>query len=93
MVSNAELLMIYLKFKKYNDNLDKNLSKNLISKEVDTPLGKGIAYIDVPADHVEQFKQTEYYKLSHTIVEKLSPLVELLLDCDESLKKLADELR
>lgn len=92
-LSNAELMLVYFRMKKYVDNMEENLKNNKVAKQMHTPLGLATAYMTVPAEHVERFRKTEYYKLANSVVEKLGPLVELIMECDESLKKLADELR
>jgi hypothetical protein len=92
-LTNAELLLIYFRFKKYLENLDSNLDQQQISKPIDTPMGKGVAFKKVSSEHVERFKKTEYYKLTRLVVEKLEPIAEIIIECDESLKSLADELR
>jgi hypothetical protein len=56
-------------------------------------MGKGTAIMQVPDEHIQKFKATEYYKLSKAVVAKLGPIVELLQECDDNFKQLADELR
>jgi hypothetical protein len=92
-LSNGELMLVYFRFKKYLDTLENNLNNNQISKQIDTPLGKATAFINVSDDNIEKFKSSEYYKLTKTLVQKLEPIVELLIECDSTYKKLADELR
>jgi len=92
-LSNEEIIMIYYRFDKYLTGMNANLDKNMISKNVDTPFGNGIAMISVPAEHVEKFKQTQYYELLNSIVAKLKPIVELLEDCDPIMKELAEEVK
>lgn len=92
-LSNSELMLVYYRFKNYVDNLEEGLSKNQVSKSVNTPMGKATAIVQVSDEHIEKFKSTEYYKLSKAIVAKLGPIVELLQECDDSFKQLSDELR
>jgi|694.fasta_scaffold50980_5 hypothetical protein len=92
-LSNSEIMIVYYRFKKYMDDLEEGLSKNQISKTVNTPMGKGTAIMQVPDEHIQKFKATEYYKLSKAVVAKLGPIVELLQECDDNFKQLADELR
>lgn len=92
-LSNEELMLVYFRFKKYLDTLEDNLSKNQISKQIDTPMGKATAFMDVSDEHIQKFKATEYYNLTKTLVEKLGPVVELLLECDKNYEKLAEQLR
>lgn len=92
-LSNAELMLVYFRFKKYLDNLNKNLDQRKVSKQIDTPMGTATAIMEVPQSHVDKFKETEYYRLTCNVVDKLTPVIDLLIDCDPSLQRLADELR
>jgi hypothetical protein len=92
-LSNEELIMVYYRFNKYLTDLNKNLEKNLISKSVETPFGNGIAMISVPEAHVDQFKKSQYYELINSIVAKLKPIVELIEECDDAMKELAQEVK
>ena len=56
-------------------------------------MGKGTAIIEVSDEHIQKFKSSEYYKLSKNVVAKLGPIVELLEECDDNFKQLANELR
>lgn len=92
-LTNEELIMVYYRFEKYLTGLNKNLDKNMISKNVDTPFGNGIAMISVPEEHVQQFKESQYYELINSIVAKLKPIVELIEECDTAMKELAQEVK
>jgi hypothetical protein len=65
----------------------------MISKNIDTPLGNGIAMISVPDSHIQQFKETQYYTLLNSIVDKLKPIVELIEECDQSFKELVEQVK
>ena len=60
-----------------------DLEKNVVTKQVSTPMGIATAIKEVPKEHVEIFKQTEYYKTLCNIVEKLQPIAEIISECDE----------
>ena len=92
-LSNEELILVFHRLKRSYDNIEENLAKNQISKQVNTPMGKGVAIVGITPEQVEKFRQSEYYKLTKSVVNKLSPLVELVTECDDNLKKLSDELR
>lgn len=92
-LDNKEIMLVYYKLKSQTEKLNKNLDAKRIAKSVDTPFGEGVAFIEVPQKHIDMFKETEYYKLLHSVIEKLEPIVQLLEECDSSLKTLADELR
>ncbi|NBW38603.1 MAG: hypothetical protein EBR30_27010 [Cytophagia bacterium] len=92
-LTNAELLLVYFRFKKYLENLDSNLKDKKISKQVDTPLGKATVIQEIPQEHVDRFMQTDYYKLTKNVVDKLGPIADIILECDDSLQTLVNELR
>jgi hypothetical protein len=92
-LSNSEIMVVYYRFKKYIDDLEDGFSKNQVSKTVNTPMGRGTAIMQVSDEHIQKFKSTEYYQLSKAVVAKLGPIVELLQECDDTFKQLADELR
>lgn len=92
-LDNKELIMVFYKMKDVVKNMDDNLDRRKIQKVVDTPMGRGVAYMDISQDKVDKFKETEHYKLLHNLVDKLQPLVEVIEDCDASCKAFADALR
>lgn len=92
-LTNEEIIMIYYRFDKYLTGLNTNLDKNMISKNVDTPFGNGIALISVPEAHVQEFKKTQYYGILNSIVAKLKPIVDLIEECDPAMKELAQEVK
>jgi hypothetical protein len=92
-LTNEELIMVYYRFNKYLTGLNDNLDKNMISKSVDTPFGNGIALVSVPENHVNQFKETQYYALLNSIVAKLKPIVDLIEECDPAMKELAETIK
>lgn len=92
-LDNKELIFIYYKVKEFVSNLDKNLADSKMRKEVETPMGIGVAYITITSDQVEKFKATEHYKVMHELLDKLQPIVEVIEECDESSKEFANELR
>lgn len=92
-LDNKELVFIFYKMKEFVTNLDENLLHKKIRKEVDTPMGKGVAYIAVSDEHVEKFKSSEHYRVMHDVISKLEPIIEVIEECDESSKAFANELR
>ena len=92
-LSNAEIMLVYHRFKTYIDNLENNLSKNQITKTVLTASGQNIVTKQVSNEQVAMFRASEYYILTNSVVAKLGPIVELLESCDDSFKQLSNELR
>jgi len=92
-LSNEEIIMIYYRFDKYLKGLNENLDNNRVTKSIQTPLGSGLQIISVPQEHVDKFKKTQYYNLVTSIVDKLKPIVDLIEECDPSLKELAETVK
>lgn len=92
-LDNKEILVIYYKMSSFLNELNLNLEKNRVQKVVDTPMGKGVAYITISQDKVQQFKNAEQYQSLVSLVDKLKPIAELIQDCDESYKQFANQLQ
>jgi hypothetical protein len=94
-LSNAQLLKIYFSMKQQQEIMDANLAKNKVLRVVENKSSGLFDFrmVNVPKDSVEQFKETEYYKLIGSVVATLAPIVSLLVDCDDALKALSNELR
>lgn len=92
-LTNEELIMIYYRFEKYLNNLNENLDNNRVTKTVETPFGNGLQVTNVPKEHVEKFKTTQYYSLLNSVVNKLKPIVDLIEECDPKLKQLGEVVK
>jgi hypothetical protein len=92
-LSNAEITFMYYRLKNYLDTLNKNLDKNMISKQIETPLGVATAIKEVKPEYVQKFKETEYYKTCCNIIDKLTPVVSIIEQCDDSVIKLLEEFK
>jgi hypothetical protein len=92
-LSNAEITFMYYRLKNYLDTLNKNLDKNMISKQIETPLGIATAIKEVKPEYVQKFKETEYYKTACNIIEKLTPVVSIIEQCDDSVIKVLEQFK
>jgi len=92
-LDNAEIIFMYYRLKNYLDTLNKNLDKNVISKQVETPLGIATAIKEVKPEYVQKFKETDYYKTACNIIEKLTPVVCIIEECDDTVTKLLKEFK
>jgi hypothetical protein len=92
-LNNAEIIFMYYRLKNYKTVLDKNLDKNVVSKQVETPLGIATAIKEVKPEYVAKFKETEYYKTACDIIDKLTPVVSIIEQCDDSVAKLLEQLK
>jgi hypothetical protein len=92
-LSNEEILVVYYRFSKYLDEINKSLEKNMIIKKVDGPGGmiaNGIRMID--DEEKEKFLSSQFYKTTQNIVEKLQPVVVLIEDVEE-MKEFAQTIK
>jgi hypothetical protein len=92
-LDNKELVLVYYRLDNYLTTLNKNLDKNVAMKQVETPMGIANAIKEVPKEHVEKFKTTEYYITLCEVVNKLKPIVDIIIECDDSIKKLAETFK
>jgi hypothetical protein len=92
-LTNQELILVYYRLENYLNVMNKNLDKNVITKQVDTPMGVATAMREVKPEHVEMFKETTFYSTLCGVVTKLKPIAELIEECDDSLKKLIEEFK
>jgi hypothetical protein len=92
-LNNAEIIFMYYRLKNYKTVLDKNLDKNVVSKQVETPLGIATAIKEVKPEYVAKFKETEYYKTACDIIDKLTPVVNIIEQCDDSVTKLLEQFK
>ena len=92
-LTNAEITFMYYRLKNYLDTLNKNLDKNIISKQIETPLGIATAIKEVKPEYVQKFKETEYYKTACDIIEKLNPVVSIIEQCDDNVIKVLEQFK
>lgn len=92
-LNNTEIIFMYYRLKNYLDTLNKNLDKNMVSKQVETPIGIATAIKEVKPEYVQMFKQTTYYKTACDIIEKLNPVISIIEECDDTVIKLLNELK
>ncbi len=92
-LSNEEILLVYYRFDKYLKNLNSNLEKNVVTKSIETPFGAAVAVKSVPESHSQKFKESQYFILVNSVVDKLRPIVELIEEFSPELKQLAEEVK
>lgn len=92
-LSNKEIILVYYRMSKELKTMNYNLAKNIVTKQVETPMGMATAMANVPPEHVEKFKETEYFKTFNEVVEKLKPIVDIIVECDNDLKKIVEEFK
>lgn len=93
-LDNKDLVMIYYRFLKYKKRLENDFKNKSISKEIETPFGKAIGIEKVSDEEIDKFKNSEYYKTSMSIVDKLSNIVAMIEETDDSeISSLIKELK
>jgi predicted N-acyltransferase len=79
-LTNQEIVMIHDKFKTYLDELNSKLNKNTVHERIMTPMGEGIKVHKLTDEQVDEVKNTEFYQCSTSIVKKLGPIKDLIID-------------
>jgi hypothetical protein len=92
-LTNEELVLVYYRLDNYFSTLNKNLEKNVISKQVETPMGVATAIKEVPKEHVAKFKESHYYNTLTSIINKLKPVVAIIEECDDTVIKQLEQLK
>jgi hypothetical protein len=88
-LSNKDIILTYHKMKDIVDTMESNLKKLRIQKTNDN----GVTYHDITQTQADSFKKSEYYQVIHNVVKTLSPIVNLLEDCDTELKMFSEGLK
>lgn len=86
-LSNEELVVVYNRFKQYHDEVIEHLNQGILHKKVRTPVGEAVRVIQVSPEQVEEFKNTEYFKNTESILSKLEPIVSMIHELPESKTK------
>lgn len=89
-LTNEELVLVYDRFKEYLSELNDKLSKNIVHEKVMTNRGEAIRVHHLTNDEVEDFKASDYYKHSTSIVDKLTPIVELIKESEIPLETITE---
>ena len=93
-LNNKEILTVYYRFKGYAENLEKQINSKKLVKIVNEPnTGISLATKNLSDEHIQRFKETEFYQMVYSILDKLAPIVEIIEECDQSVKSLIDEIR
>jgi hypothetical protein len=92
-LNNKEILLVYYRLENYLNVLNKNLAMNVVTKQIETPMGIATAMKEVPKEHVDKFKKTEYYITLCEVVKKLKPIVDIITECDDSVKKAVETFK
>lgn len=93
-LNNKEILTVYYRFRGYADNLEKQIKNKKLVKIVNEPnSGMALATKNLSDEHIQKFKETEFYQMVYSILDKLAPIVQIIEECDQSVKHLIDEIR
>lgn len=90
-LSNEELVLVYDRFNDYLKELNSKLDKNIVHERTITDRGEAIRVHHLSDIEVVEFKNSEYYKYSTSIVDKLSPIVELIKESEIGIESLIKE--
>jgi hypothetical protein len=92
-LTNKQLALIFYRFETYEKKLKKYLETGMMPKDVMSPMGMVTIMIPAKPGEVEEFSKSEYFSLTQSIVTDLRPIVEMIEETDEDLKKIQDVLK
>jgi len=84
-LDNIELTLIHARFISYFETLNKNLSNNVIYQTNYTNGKPHIITFRMTDDQVKAFKESDYYKTTKSIVDKLKPIAGLIISEEPKL--------
>ena len=87
-LNNEEICLLYFQSKAILETVEFNLDKNRIYMKVDIEQLPGIQAkqpISITQEDILVFKNGDYYKTLVSVVNKLKPFAELIVEADPSL--------
>ena len=98
-LNNREISLIFYQFNKHFTEMNEQLDKNMIAEKVKIDMGENgppitpiiIAVEKVDNDEVAAIRSSHYYQTIKSLVNKLSPIVEMIEEAEPEIKKELDE--
>ena len=98
-LNNSELSLIFYQFSRHFNEMNEQLGKNMIAEKVNIDMGENgppitpiiIAVEKVDNDEVAAIRSSHYYQTIKSLVDKLSPIVEMIEEAEPHIKKDLDE--
>ena len=98
-LNSKEISLIFYQFNKHYNEMNEQLGKNMIAEKVKIDMGENgppitpiiIAVEKVNNDEVAAIRSSHYYQTIKSLVDKLSPIVEMIEEAEPNIKKDLDE--
>jgi hypothetical protein len=98
-LNNSEISLVFYQFNRHFTEMNEQLSKNMIAEKVNIDMGENgppitpiiVAVEKVDNDEVAAIRSSHYYKTIKSLVDKLSPIVEMIEEAEPHIKESLDE--
>jgi hypothetical protein len=99
-LDNYEISLVYYQFEKHFKDMNQQLDKGLIGEKitVDMPEEGGppvmpviVALEKISSDEVAAVRSSHYYQSIKSLLDKLSPIVEMIEEAEPNIKQELDE--
>jgi len=98
-LNNREISLIFYQFNKHFTEMNEQLDKNMIAEKVKIDMGENgppitpiiVAVEKVDNDEVAAIRGSHYYQTIKSLVDKLSPIVEMIEEAEPHIKTDLDE--
>jgi hypothetical protein len=98
-LNSKEISLIFYQFNKHLNEMNEQLEKNMIGEKVKIDMGENgppitpiiIAVEKVDNDEVAAIRSSHYYQTIKSLVDKLSPVVEMIEEAEPNIKTDLDE--
>ena len=91
-LDNTEISCVYYQFKAHLEDLDNRLDSRLRTERVD--IGdhtdftvQPFVILPITDEEVQEIRESTYYKTIHSIVDKLSHIVEMIEEAEPEIKQ------
>lgn len=89
-LDNNEISCVYYNFKDHFDELNKSLDKGYRTEQEDVEhngyTAKALFLVKISDEEVAAVKSSHYYQTIKSIIDKLTPVVELIEESEPSIK-------
>ena len=90
-LDNNEISCVYYQFKKHYDDLNDTLDKGYRTEQEDVELdgckAKALFLIKITDQEVAAVKSSHYYQTLESILDKLTPVIELIEEVEPIIKE------
>ena len=98
-LNNREISLIFYQFNRHFTEMNEQLSKNMIAEKVNIDMGENgppitpiiVAVEKIDNDEVAAIRSSHYYQTIKSLVDKLSPIVEMIEEAEPHIKTDLDE--